>query len=85
MSLLHAKAVVHTDVSAARDSSQKGVTPQRPWLPNVFIDHVTVSRGHSQRLDCDALVDPPFKACILADDTTALRVAALATRPWQDQ
>ena len=26
-----------TDVSAARNSSQKAVTPQRPWLPNVRI------------------------------------------------
>ena len=73
----------HRNVSAARDSSSKGVTPQRLWLPNVLIGHVMVSRGHGQRLDCDAQVDPAFNAHIVADPT-GLRVAAMATRPYHD-
>ena len=68
----------------ASDVQRKGVTRQRLWLPNVLIEHVMVARGHGQRLDCDAQVDPDFNAKILADDPTGLRVVATAIRPCHD-
>ena len=78
------------NVSAARGDAATS-------LPTVLIGHVMVSRGHGQRLDCDAKAHPAFDAYILAtiplvhgwpqwqtDPTMTLRSTIWSSTVWSE-